>query len=322
MNSLTENVSDHDVRRSLFRERSPEEIEDSIRNRRASSPYHRQYYLDFNPATWKLANRSLEFISLSVEKPEEASQVLIQSAKPTKNFRSNKLLDFLQKRLHSLNLDTQTMISVFEIISNTADELSTKTGPRLPIQFDILLQCEELSHKIIKSLDPQTQLNMIVKAVKQGKAFSWLIFFVRGILMEHGRITDGHRFRCLWLKDDNLDEIAIAALERINSNQTQILDSSNPRFILYFWHEYGNIEEKKKLDSWVENQIQSDEGLIKFVSVFSFIGIGKGGYRWTIEAEKLEKFLDLESIKAGLGAIIDRNNDLKLQAKKLLNRIR
>lgn len=313
-----------DSRLELFTPRSPEDIEASIRNGRMTSPVHWKYYFDFNPASLEIETKHYEFICLIDSNPEQATLLLKNLiAKKDKNsiVSCYDFLDRLEAELKNMLDRKDTLISLFRILSNVADDLSKQMGLKLPLEFDTFMRIEAISLKILKVIDSSERLSVILDVVENGGAFSWIMYFVRSLMIDHGIINLGDQTNSKWLSESELNKIRNKSLKRVNADTDKILDSSDPRHILYLWFDLGCPDDRHGLTTWVDSQIDSISGLIRFINVFRSIRTSEKGRTLFIQTKFLEKIANLEKIITRLKDVPSKDTDLKKQADNALSQL-
>lgn len=324
MSTKLRNPNKPEKKLKLFTERSEEEIEASIRDERITSPVHWRYYFDQNPVTWEIQTKLYDFICMAPNNPTEAANWLksIDANSGKKEFfRCWDFLDRLGTELGKKSLKHDVKLSVFRILSDVADELSTQAGPSFPLDFDTFMLVEELSIKILKAFDVAERERLILAAIESSLAFSWIMYFVRSLMRYHGAIDVGDRVRLNWFGESEIAKLGETALERIKFDADKILQTSNPRHILYLWYDLGDENERRNLMSWIEDQTSTELGLIRFVGAFSSIRVSRQGYEWYIQTKFLKKILNLEEAERRLQEVSVKDTKQRGNATELLRRL-
>lgn len=307
----------------LFVKRSTEEIDASIRNRRITSPLHWKYYFDPNPVNWEIESQLHEFLCHAKDNPDDAARMLIEpynNEKENQTFSSKKLLERLTADLDGKSLGNEVSFSIFRILSDVADELSFQSGPRLLLEFDIFMQIEVLVEKLLTTTEPKNRYEVICSTIKNGKAFSWLMFFTRNLMINHRVLNPGYRLGTKWLTQDETDMLCETCLYRIHLDSDRILDSSNPRYILYLWFDIGKDLERERLQNWVEKSTKSNEDFIRFINIFSTIRNTEKGNVWFVQTKFLENLINLNQAISRLEQISKEDSALEKQAGEMLRR--
>ena len=316
-------VNGKEKKLDLFVARSTEEINASIRNRRITSPLHWKYYFDTNPVNWEVESKLHEFLCRAKDSPDDAARVLIEPHNneiENQTFSSEKLLELLTAYLDGRSFGNEVSFSIFRILSDVADELSLQSGPRLPLEFDIFMQIERLVEKLLTTTDPEHRSEVISNTIKNGKAFSWLMFFTRNLMINHRVLNPGYRLGVKWLTQDETDMLCDTSLYRIHLHSHRIIESSDPRYILYLWFDIGEDLEREKLRTWVENLTKTNEGFIRFIDIFSTIRITEKGNVWFVQTKFLENLINLNQAISRLEQISKDDRALEKRAGELLRR--
>ena len=299
---------------------SPEEAKVVDRQRRLSTTVFRPCYFENNPMSWKIANNVYEFLELADSEPTKASQLLIDLCprEGSKNIVNCKqVLERLRSYAQRQYLTCSDRKAVFDVLSQTADHLSKAMGPREPFECTVTLMCCKVAQEIIYRVEGDLRLNAILEGIEHGSAFSWLMYFVRMILMEHQKINVRRMMKWIVLSDLELEEIRKAALKRIISSTDQIYESAEPNYIFISWHELS--EDKTQLLRWVDKHIETDVNLVNFTGAFRAICISEGALRWKVQDRDLEKFVNIDTHKLRLRKVMEQNSDLSRSAKILLS---
>ena len=304
----------------LFTKLSTEEAEIASRERRLYSPLYQHCYFDNNPVSWKISKNVEEFLKFAVSEPVKASQLLIDLVprKGRKNIVNCKqVLELLRSYGSKQYLTCSHRKAIFDVLSNTADQLSKAMGPREPFEYTVTTMCCAAAREIIYQVEGDLRLNAILEGIEHGSAFSWLMYFVRMVLMEHQKINVGRMMKWIVLSDYELEEIRKAALKRIISSTDQIYEAAEPNYIFICWYELS--EDKTPLLRWVDKHIETDTNLVNFTGAFRMICISEGALRWKVQTKDLEKFVNIDTHKLRLRKVMEKNSDLSRSAKVLLS---
>lgn len=236
-------------------------------------------------------------------------------------FSCYDFLDRLEVEIKNKLESKTTRFSIFRILSEVADDLSKQRGPRLPLEFDTFMRIEVISAKLLSVTESSERLSVILDVIENGLAFSWIMYFVRSMMIDHGVINIGDQTGSKWLRDLEINNMREKSLERISIDSDKILVSSNPRHILYLWYDLGNPNERNRLSNWVEKQIETIYGLIEFLTAFISIRTSERGQTQFIQTKFLEKVINLEKVITRLEEVPSKNVDAKEQARTVLQRL-
>lgn len=304
----------------LFANLSSDEAKTANRERRFNSPLFQQCYFENNPVSWEISEKLQVFLELAENDPLKATQILIDlvSQEDSKSIINCKqVLERLWSYARLQYLTNSDRSSVFEVLSLSADKLSKAMGPPEPLEFSIIMMCCAVAQDIVYPIEENLRIRTILRNIKHGPAFSWLMFFVRVVMMRHGKINQGRLSKKIVLSDTDLAQIQITALERITSSLDNVYESSDPKFVFICWHEL--VEDKNIVLTWVNQHTQNDHNLIRFTNAFRTICADKNGLHWRIHKDALGMFVNIEDRKTQLEKIAKENSDLHKSALVLLN---
>ena len=308
----------------LDKKLSTAEVKHANKKRLASSPLYRECYFDKNPVSWEIANKLQSFLESIESDPENASKILIDLAPQEGNeaiINSKHVLGRLRSYAKLSYLTTTERIRIFEVLSNSADELSKSFGPPEPMDCTIAMSCFWAVQESIAQINSNVRISTILKRIENGSAFSWLMYFVHHIMKEHNNFERRWVFRRIRYNDSELTKIRSAALDRINSSLSDIYQSSDPLYIFRCWYDLS--DDKKQLLDWVEKHIQSNYNLVNFTRAFRVIGIGgKSRLIWKLHKHDLGKFVDIAVHRKRLSRVADGDSDLQEPAEIMFNELK
>ena len=319
-------ITETEAWKSIFKEYgfftslSPDEAKTANREKRLNSPLFQQCYFEQNPVSWKISEKLHNFLELAEIEPTKASKILIdlvQNDEGKSDVNCKQVLERLWSYARQQYLTDSDRSAIFDIFSKTADQLSLAMGPPEPLEFSITMMCCAIAQDIVYPIEKNLRVKTILKGIEDGSAFSWLMFFVRVTMMQHGKINQGRLTEKIVLSDMELVQIQESALNRITSSLGKVYESSDPKFVFICWHELS--EDKTKVLAWVNQHTQDDHNLILFTNAFRAICIGKKTLQWRIQKDALEKFVNIEEHKAHLERVAKDNCELQKSAQILLS---
>ena len=246
----------------------------------------------------------------------------------SENSLSYHMLRILSRRIFSSQYSEEQWLSLFYVLADVTDEMTKINGPASPARNRISYKSSALSEEIIRKVSPEKRANVLLRALKYGKARSFVISILWRILRNHKYKNSFWRKFVPLLEQPDLDRIEQDALESVKKILKNGIHSVPDSIYLFlYWFEFGGDNEICELRNWIYKNTQTNEDFVNFISVFSErarIRFSKtdDDIIWVVYFDLLEKIL-------GNQRFLDRLNDLSKmdcedgrKAKELLKRIK
>lgn len=273
----------------------------------------------------------VDFVRLAKKSKKKAIESLLEDS--FVNFKTyetptHKLLFRLYSRTDLDQFSYSEIISVFYTLADIVDDLSRINGPVALMEQNPIYTANLLSNRLLKQLPVQKRKKAICKAIKYGKARSWIIYFAWRLVTEHGKENKESRFRKKpWLSPEELPiyvNLAKTRLKRILEEGFK--ETSNPYYLFRFWHEIADEDEMKIMNEWITENTKSDLDFLRFIDVFSEKMVKKEKsptvkFIYTILISKLNFFIEFDEVSERLRKIKKSNKKYSDLATELIERL-
>lgn len=296
---------------TLFSQISDEKQDESIREKRLSSPDHYRLYFALSDPSHALTLENFDSIWAAAEISAEAlGTALLQLQKEYATGSLTKT-DLMLERIGSgayAELSPEICQNMLLAFAQVMDE-AYRQHPFDLFWFNSLWErAQKLISTFLPHLDPDDRATAIKTMFRDGAAIGWLTSLFRHETFAHGRYGDSPRPAGEWLFNDaELDQVTELILGRYRSlTASEILNSPSPLGLLFAWRQGGDEEGPRKL---MEANIASDESLIETLEhLTSTISSSDRGEVRALKKGNLEPFMDYESVKERINSLRKDDN--------------
>lgn len=268
-----------------------------------------------------------EFMESVIDDKDSAIEYLILNsivANGSEKAVSYHLLSLLRYSVNTTEFREDQWISLFLVLADAADEMTKTNGPVAPYDYRISYISEGLAEDILRSVPANKRTELVVKAIEDGKAKSWVIGFVFHTLQNHSKRKSVWGEYKSWLKPSEIEVITQKTIRKIKEElSNEYYNYPAPMYMMLLWWKYGDTEE---FIQWIESKTVSDLDFVRFVTVFSekallWTGKLQSEVVWIVYTEILEKIFCSKEFLERLKSISQSDSDVKEAAKELLRRI-
>ena len=277
------------------------------------------------------AESMIEYIvNLSRFDKQKANEFLLQNVHSNNGNRSSSTIYFLKRIRDSENLakfQEEDLMALFLVLADASDSMSEIYGPVAFEETNIFFICVSLAEKLFSILNEGNRISVVSKAIKEGNAKSWLMYFVLGLMWIGRMAIETLQSKGRWLSKDELELYKGLAKERLHKVlKAGYHRTSNPYFLFHFWWQTSTNDELLDIKEWVTQSTNTDLEFLRFIDVFSKKQMDIKGYTrrkvyWWVIYRMLGKFTNLEEAKDRLKKIVKGDGELSDVAMDLLNRI-
>lgn len=238
-----------------------------------------------------------------------------------------EVLNQLNSRFVIEGMNTIQQKSLLEVLSNGTDEMARVTGPVAPYKYNVFRMSTWLSVSIYRCLDSSERLDCLLSSIKDGVAWSWLMYFAMFVIHKHQIGDTAIRQHIPWLKDHELLETKTIAMGRMQGLLNDgCYNLYQPLYLFLFWWIIGNEEERQEMKEWVKANTKTDQDFVRFVNVFSEKALlrkqeGCAATIWVVYTETLEPFFSKRNLVARLRDVSHLEGQTGETATELLRRI-
>ena len=176
-------------------------------------------------------------------------------------------------------------------------------------------------------LPHERRTEIIVDIIENGKAISWIMFFVLNLMQSRRvfvRNSDNERSR---LSNEEMALYANSAKARILEVLEDGLERpSKPLYMFALWWEISTESEKADIKNWVARHVKEDIDFLRFVGSFYrkqlfMEGIKIADVKWRVLAKMLESFISFDYVKRRLESIAENESEVGEAAREILGRL-
>lgn len=214
-----------------------------------------------------------EFLDAAVTNKEDAVEFLILNSILSENQHKSVSFQLLSSLTYCTELSTVSddqRIAVIEAVADATDEMAKLSGSFNVSSYNIFFMSESISKKFLRSLPLDSRMRVLMKILKEGKAYSWLVFFARVVIRDH-QIGDTSFAKFVpWLEENEIEIVKETTIQRLGTIMRKHYDSVSDPFQLHlFWLQHGSDEDREWLKKWVEEKTKKDERFVDFVENFT-----------------------------------------------------
>lgn len=271
-----------------------------------------------------------EFLDSAVSSKEATVEFLIINSILSQNQYKSvsfQLLSKVSSYAEVKDISNEKRIAVLRAVADATDEMAKLSGSFNASFYNIFYKSASISIKFLSSLPPNSRVSILANMLREGKSYSWLVYFARKVIRDH-QIRDTTMFKFVpWLEEDELEIVKKTIIQRLRIIMKKHYDCVSDPFQLHlFWLQIGSDEDRTWLKNWVAVQTKEDEKFLEFVKSFTGSAIlSTGKYIpdnvQVAFVENLGLIMDLETLVQRLQEIIQRKKDLGSKAAQLLQTV-
>lgn len=277
-----------------------------------------------------LESRVEYLIKLARYSKQNAVQYLLQSSNKHGSFKSSPSFDLLKKIRVSRNLSTfesEDLASLLLVLADATDDMSRINGPVALCERNIFRASGWVAEEVIALLPEKTRTDVVLKAISNGKAASWIFYLVLEIHKKVIIIARNSENEEIGIPSEEIERYISLAMNRLfRILKDGFHTTSNPYYLFKFWWEVSSTDERKNIKKWIKENVVTDMEFLRFVDAFYekkvfMESIKITDIRWKIQIREIELFISLDYVKMRLSNITVQKNDKGDVARELLNRI-
>ena len=270
------------------------------------------------------------FVKLARYSKKLAIDYLLQNSRTHENVYPCASYRILKEIRFSKNLDQfepDDLIYVLQILADVTDDLSRINGPIALCEGDIFFNCVFLSEAIMPRLPHERRTEIILDIIKNGKARSWVMFFVLNLIQSRRVFVLNSYNERSRLRKEEMTLYAEAAKTRIvDILEDGIERPSKPFYMFALWWKIATDSEKADIKNWVARYVKEDIDFLRFVGSFYrkqlfMEGIKITDIKWSVLAKVLEVFISLDYVKRRLESIAKHQGEVGEAAREILGRL-
>ncbi|HOJ16883.1 MAG TPA: P-loop NTPase fold protein [Dictyoglomaceae bacterium] len=303
-------------------EYGPEELSDWRRERRICSPDVFDTFFKLSLSPGEISQKEIETILSLGNKPELFSEALLRLND------EGKIIEFLEylKDYTRSEIPEENVEPIITVLMDIGDMFPENDSNFLGI--DTTMRLGSLFHQLIRRFDSQEKrFNILKHAMEKATKSLYTIVYEVGFQdQEHSKYdskeTSGTEEKLI-INLEQLEELKKIACKKIESwaNDGRLAKQKYLYFILFMWKKWG---QEGEVNSFVDNMIKDDEGLIDFITSFleKTQSFSTSDYviktNWRIDLQKIKEFVNLEEVEARIRKIFSSSDFEQLDDQKKL----
>lgn len=263
---------------------------------RLGSPTHWRQYFAFDLPTYALPDEYISVFRKATTDDVPSAARMLRELLGRPHQKKGHFVDVLLDRLWDVSqmsgLPAAEAVGIASAFVEVMDEMAERTQ-----EFEKSGR-SAIWEKSVRLLTKDVAVHFL-SIVETGKSLNWLAEVVRDQGFSHG-LPEGNRKDSdrQWLNQEQL-QTAIASITHRFKGMTAdaIFAKPSPLDILFCWLQLGNKDDAR---AFVDASIQSDDGLVNWVSAMRGWSSSNVGVRHPVHKNYIHLFADAEAVKARL----------------------
>jgi predicted KAP-like P-loop ATPase len=293
-----------------------------VRDKRLASPQHFRFYFAFAQPSGALSDEQVHTFLSAAQHDRPGAVAMIKEMAQTQRPQGGIMAEVLVGRLSGLieRVPEEAMPGILFALANCMDIVGRQSRDDDFGRPTIWHSAERLVEQVFRRVDDERRPECIKLLFEEGEALGWITSIFRSEIFSHGWYGDQQQAEDQrLLRPAEFEAVREIMLGRYRTTSSDtLLEVPNLVSLLYGWLQGSRTEEAR---SWSMNQVQSDAGLLKYLSRARGWAASDKVY-YPLKAKDLENFIDVADAQARVKRIADdeeASEECRAVAQELLS---